>query len=109
MRLFPEAELVFAGVLRQISEHDTDYDVRYRLVLDALARAVALGYPAGIGWDVNPDPELDGFRAVVYIELPTGQVSWHMPEHPAPWDGHSTGEKHERIRAYGAGADRPTI
>lgn len=105
MNKFPEAEQVFAGVLHQISEHDTNYPVRYGLVLNAMSRAHQLGYPVGISWDSADDPELDGFRAVVYIELPTGQVSWHMPEHGQPWDGHSTEEKHARIRAYGAGAD----
>lgn len=44
----------------------------------------------------------------VFIELPTGQVSWHfhdreaelfahVREEPATWDGHTTEEKYERV------------
>lgn len=54
----------------------------------------------------NWDPE---WRNCVYIDLPTGQVSWHYHdrEHPLfaglgaytkPWDGHTTERKYERIR-----------
>ncbi len=47
---------------------------------------------------------------VVIIELPTGQVSWHVPKAQLEWfvhlpsglfvwDGHTTDEKHRRIEA----------
>jgi hypothetical protein len=86
--------------LVQIEPNDTNYTVRYGLVLDALAAAHRAGYPAGIGWDGSDDPELDGFRALVYITLPTGQVSWHMPVYPHAFDGHTTPEKHARINTW---------
>jgi hypothetical protein len=64
-------------------------------------------YPAGVkdtaidGWD----PEWNG---CVYIDLPTGQASWHfheiqrhlfahLPPYAGEWDGHTTEEKYERI------------
>lgn len=81
--------------LAEIERNDTNYDVRYGLVLDAMAAAHGAGYPTGIAIDPN-DPD----RPVVYIQLPTGQVSWHMPAHPTPYDGHDTPEKYHRIRAY---------
>lgn len=45
---------------------------------------------------------------IVYIQLPTGQVSWHLHDSDVPyfahlefsnmkWDGHSTEEKYERL------------
>lgn len=46
---------------------------------------------------------------IVYIQLPTGQVSWHIHEDLLPifahlevdlskkWDGHTTDEKYERL------------
>lgn len=48
---------------------------------------------------------------VVIVNLPTGQVSWHVPKSSAmlfvhlpaklyTWDGHTTDEKHRRIEAY---------
>lgn len=84
-----------AQVLEQIAEHDTDYDARYRLVFRALVLALAEDLKAG----VRIDPAEPGWP-VVYIELPTGQVSWHMPEHQTAWDGHDTDEKYRRVREY---------
>ncbi|HEX3781730.1 MAG TPA: hypothetical protein VHX38_18865 [Pseudonocardiaceae bacterium] len=84
-----------AGVLQQIVEHDTDYDVRYPLVFEALALALDLDMRAGIAIDpAEPD------WPVVYIELPTGQTSWHLPKHGRAWDQHSTDEKHYRIEQF---------
>lgn len=82
-------------VLAMIESYDQNYDVRYGLVLYALTLAFGLGYQAGIAIDpAQPD------WPVVFIELPTGQVSWHMPAHPVPFDGHTTEEKYARCRAY---------
>lgn len=90
-----------AAILRQVEAADHDYDRRYALVVEALAVAVELGIHAGFGIDNNPDPAMDGYRVVVYIELPSvGQVSWHMPEHGTPWDGHDTPEKYRRCREF---------
>lgn len=75
----------------------------------ALARiAKGLGYAVGFAEDV----ERSGWP-VLYIELPTGQVSWHFTsgdreEYAADildnpdikWDGHSTPEKYARLAAW---------
>lgn len=77
------------------SEPEPDYPMRYALVLQAMHWASSAGHGVGIGIDpAEPD------WPVVYIELPTGQVSWHMPAHPREWDGHTTEQKYARIRAY---------
>lgn len=81
------------------------YEERYGLVLLALATAWMCGLQVGFRLDeAEPnrfDPEPPGSRwPVVYIELPTGQVSWHMPPHPRDWDGHPTDEKYRRIDAF---------
>lgn len=89
-----------AEVLAEIEQHDTDYDARYPLVWQALALALAAGHAAGVRIDAA-EPEWP----VVYIELPTGQVSWHMPQHPVPWDEHDTDEKYRRVRAFVAGGN----
>lgn len=55
------------------------------------------------GWDQT-------WHHCVYIDLPTGQVSWHyhdsqadlfsdLPQYQGEWDGHSTIEKYRRLRA----------
>lgn len=69
-----------------------------------LVALLAAQYPA----EFREDPEDDEW-SIVYIDLPTGQASWHI--HPrdvdlfphvkfgtaAEWDGHSTEEKYRRI------------
>ena len=57
-------------MLERIEQHDTDYPTRYGLVLQAVDWAHAAGLKTGIGLDPD-EPEWP----VVYIELPTGQVS----------------------------------
>jgi hypothetical protein len=89
------ARRIFGALLVSIQEHDTDYLVRYQLVMMALGYATDLGLITGIRID-PAEPEWP----VVYIELPTGQVSWHMPQHGIPFDGHSTEEKYRRIQEY---------
>lgn len=75
---------------------------------NCLVALLARLYPSGIkrtaieGWD----PEWHG---CVYIDLPTGQASWHyhdsetdlfddLPPYHGEWDGHSTEEKYRRVR-----------
>lgn len=53
----------------------------------------------------------DDWRWVVFMDLPTGQVSWHLHDSEIPqfahlprqvgrkWDGHSTDEKYARLAA----------
>lgn len=90
----PQVEWLQIDLLN-IQRADADYEKRYGLVLDAMARARRLGFETGYRIDPN-EPEWP----VAYIELPTGQVSWHMPQHPKPYDGHSTEEKYERISRW---------
>lgn len=97
-----QARQVFAAqlarVLRDIEMADQDYTRRYGLVLRAMFTAHYAGFPAGVKIDpAEPD------WPVFYIELPTGQVSWHMPQHGPEWDGHSTEEKYARINAFASG------
>ena len=69
------------------------------LCVQALAKmAQKLGFNTGI----KEDPEWP----VLYIDLPTGQVSWHirekellidLPEYNGKWDGHDLQEKRRRL------------
>ncbi len=78
-------------------------------VVAALARC----FPSGIartaieGWH-------EEWHGCVYIDLPTGQVSWHyhdshahlfagLPPYQGTWDGHSTEEKYRRLAALDGG------
>ncbi len=62
-------------------------------------------YPSYIAID---DSEEEGFRNVVYMETPEGQLSWHITDEEVSlfkhlnyednrWDGHTTKEKYKRI------------
>lgn len=81
-----------------LNEHNKNYDHRNGNVLRAAGYAVASGFPVGIRLDKD-EPEWP----VLYIELPTGQVSFHLPQHIKEWDGHNTDEKWQRIFAFKPG------
>ena len=71
--------------------------------------ALAKGFPSGTaktaidGWS-------EDWHSCVYLDLPTGQVSWHyhdsqmylfegVPAYKGSWDGHDTPEKYRRLAA----------
>jgi len=89
------------------SEPDVNpvYADRNRAACLAALLAHALGLRAGLR---DADPQEPGWSKCVFIELPTGQVSWHVPDEELPrfaalpvfeaeWDGHTNEEKTERI------------
>ena len=67
-----------------------------------------LAQKAGYTVGVKEDPKNPEWP-ILYIDLPTGQVSWHLPRHEiiplwpympiyqAEWDGHDTEEKRTRL------------
>lgn len=100
-------------------ERDAAYTERNRLVA-ALARLLLTGeVPAGRGgtaWLADHDPADAGWdpewRTIVFIDGPTGQLSWHLHDSDVPlfdglprgsntWDGHTTAEKYERVARLG--------
>jgi hypothetical protein len=65
---------------------------------------VGIGYHAEEPWE-------NDWRNIIYIDLPTGQISWHihdselamfnfLPYYHATWDGHTTEEKYRRLLEY---------
>lgn len=77
------------------------YLERNALVYRCLHLATWLHLPAGIKLD-----PAEPHWPVAYLELPQGQVSWHLEEYHGSWDGHSTSEKYQRVQAYSLGAHR---
>lgn len=93
-----EAAKDLKEVLVELEPLDEQYEARYVVMLLAMTMAYVAGFDAGFRIDpAEPD------WPVAYIELPTGQVSWHTPAHKQAWDGHTTAEKYDRIRRYIAG------
>lgn len=93
---------------------DAAYEERNKVVA-ALARV----FPSGVartaieGWS-------DDWHGCVYIDLPSGQVSWHfhdsqahlfdgLPPYGRSWDGHDTPEKYRRVAALAAGDDMTLV
>jgi len=100
-----EALTANLGEMRQ--RKDSAYEERNKVV-SALAKL----FPSGIaktaieGWS-------EDWHGCVYIDLPTGQVSWHfreaqahlfagLPNYHKKWDGHDTPTKYRRLEALTA-------
>jgi hypothetical protein len=88
-------ELAYTLNAIAVTEKQECYDARNRYVMEAMEKARALGYVTGVGFD-PAEPQWP----VIYIELPTGQVSWHIPAYAGEWDGHTTPLKYERTELY---------
>ncbi len=69
-----------------------------------------LGYNVGMKQHMGGDWE-DDWRHVIFIDLPTGQLSWHLHDSEMEnfpgivpylkgWDRHTTEEKYQRIAAF---------
>ena len=80
-----------------------------------LVAALTKLYPAGIAKTAIPGWS-DDWHGCVYIDLPTGQVSWHfhdsqaalfahLPPYVGTWDGHDTPEKYRRLDALPASTE----
>ena len=78
--------------------------------VQAMAKmALRLGMKAGL----RRDPNTPGWP-VLMIDLPEGQVGYHLPEdevagdwpdYDKEWDGHSLAEKRERVARFLTGED----
>lgn len=78
------------------------YD-RKQWSIENLCQALgAHGGPLGIAWGWDEDQAAPVYRHVLYVELPTGQVSFHSPargdgpDYQKPWDG-VRGQSSDRI------------
>ena len=91
---------------------DGAYAERNQVVAAMAKMGLTLGWSVGTartaieGWG----PEWQG---CVYVDLPTGQASWHyhdreahffadLPPYPYDWDGHTTRMKYDRLAAVSA-------
>jgi hypothetical protein len=86
---------------------DTLLDLAYRERHHLVAHLAAV-YPSVMV--LNADGDEPGWP-VIYVALPTGQVSWHIargdmdlfhhvPIGEAAWDGHDVEEKYARLDAH---------
>lgn len=93
-----------AAISKQMADADEVYSQRNKAVSLLCKFALALGFPCGYKHDYR-----DREWPVIFIDLPTGQVSWHvnvkeftklfnfLPEYEGSWDNHTTDQKHNRM------------
>lgn len=86
---------------------------------DSLVCALSKLFPSWIGRHDPDDLTWDNdWRWIVFVQLPTGQCSWHIHDSELPWfdhckrsgdawDGHSTEEKYRRVEALAAHQPAP--
>ena len=97
----------------ELAEMEARKDAAY-LERNQVVAALASVFPAGIARTDIPGWSED-WHGCVYIDLPTGQASWHYHDSHAwlfahlspytkPWDGHTTEEKYARLAALSAWA-----
>jgi hypothetical protein len=111
--LFPLADKNRTKVCDRIAQlsaqKNTAYQERNLLVALTAKMASELGCKVGLGYHEGEDWD-DEWRFIIFIDLPTGQASWHIHDSEIPlfsnlrnyvgfWDGHSTALKNERIKA----------
>jgi hypothetical protein len=98
------------------------YRERSRCVAAIAWLALRAGMRAGLGRHTpDPDPSWDpSWLTVVYVETPSGLVSWHVPDTSRylveglptwdpGWDGHTLTEKHRRLDELRNGADLDSL
>ena len=88
-----------------MKEKDSIYHER-----DCVVAALSKCFPSYLAQHPKEDTEWEhDWRTIVFIELPTGQVSWHIHDNERwlfkhlpfkkgnGWDGHTTKEKYNRL------------
>ena len=95
-------DLINKEQVKLLESKDNAYHER-----DQLVAALSKLYPAWLGYHEGKDWE-DDWRNIVYIRIPSGQVSWHIHDSEKPlfshldpglekWDGHTTEQKYSRL------------
>jgi hypothetical protein len=88
---------------------DQAYSERNRCVAALALMAKGNGWPVGLARHPEAEVWEDDWRNIVWINLPSGQVTWHLHDSELPlfdfltldpsfeWDGHTTEEKYRRL------------
>lgn len=87
-------------------QKDLAYSERDKMLALFCRLAIASGITAGLGKHIGGEWD-DDWRNIVFIDLPSGQISFHihdselplfdsLPEYAGEWDGHDTETKWER-------------
>jgi hypothetical protein len=92
-----------------IDQKENAYKERDICVALIARMAIALGLKAGLGRHDENDQTWDKeWKNIIFVDLPSGQVSWHIHEselsffdflgdYQGNWDGHTTAVKYNRV------------
>jgi len=107
--LLTDAHAEIAALKARVAELETQKDGAYS-ERDQLVCALSKCFPSWLERHPNNDQTWDNdWRWIVFVQLPTGQASWHIHDSEYPWfshlafrdhhswDGHTTAEKYERL------------
>ena len=90
------------GTIKKTESTPCEAYLDRNLAVQALAK---MGEKCGYKVGIKDDPEWP----ILYINLPTGQVSWHIPKsemvccfppYSGKWDGHDVDEKRKRLTRF---------
>lgn len=96
-----------AKVYRGRGYRGAAYDTKQWAMSNLAALLLQHGPALGIGWGWGEDDKQPVHKAVLYVDLPTGQVSFHTasrgdgPDYAGKWDG-STMQAGSRICCWAA-------
>lgn len=101
-----------AAAVRRAAEQMAERKDAAYLERNRVVAALARCFPSGIKRTAIPGWSED-WHGCVYIDLPSGQASWHyhdshahlfagLPPYAGEWDGHTTEEKYRRLAALPA-------
>lgn len=96
-------------LLEMAKRKDAAYEERNHVVAALATMALGAGWCAGTARTAIPGWS-DDWHGCVYIDLPSGQVSWHyhdrhaamftyLPRYEGKWDGHTTEQKYSTLTA----------
>lgn len=109
------ADALRALVQNKLAAKEASKDSAY-VERDKLVCALSKVFPSWLGRHPDTDTAWENdWRWIVYVQLPTGQCSWHihdsergwfdhLSQRDEPWDGHTTEEKYARLGALSIAA-----
>ena len=111
--LMSKVRALSAEVISLQERKEIAYAERNQVAVLAAKLASHLGYPFGIARHQDDGTDWGDWTHVLFIDLLTGQVSWHLrtseaaelmlegfPKYEGTWDGHTTDDKYERCRRF---------
>jgi len=117
------------AIMRRLRDERDDAEQAVREVTDSkngayrerdqLVCALSKLFPSWLGKHPENETWDHDWRTIVFVQLPTGQCSWHIHDSEAAmfshlsrgstaWDGHTTEEKYRRLAALRAARPAPT-